>query len=350
MLEKIGFDAERLKYTHTGLHTFCESLGMALVNNAASDQQITAYVPPQAINIFGKNTPYIIQRPWHKFFLPGTSGFKVWHSTYQSSRYYPSNSSVNIVLTIHDLNFLIEKKERPAKIRKLLKRIQNHIDRASVIVCISHFVADQVKQYLNIGLKPLEVIYNGCTINDFPEFNSPGYTPQNPFLFSIGTILPKKNFHVLPALLKGNDYELIIAGNFSSIQYVEEVLAEAKKHDVTSRVKIIGSISDEERSWYYRNCKAFVFPSIAEGFGLPVIEAMHYGKPVFLSTLTSLPEIGSDAAYYFKNFEVSHMQEILKEGLEDFLTGDMEHRARKRATVFNWDETAKKYLGIYRSL
>jgi len=343
-------DCERLKYPNTGLYTFCESLGNALVNNISPEQQITAYLPASAVNIFGKSVNYQVQKSWHKLFVPGTAKFNVWHSSYQLSRYYPSGNKVKIVLTIHDLNFLIEKKDRPSKIHKLLQNVQHHINKAAVIVCISHFIAEEVKQHLDLGGKQIHVIYNGCTINDYPDFHTPGYTPPKPFLFSIGTVLPKKNFHVLPALLADNDYELIIAGNLSSSQYVEQILNEAVKFGVADRVKIIGTISDQERCWYYKQCRAFVFPSIAEGFGLPVIEAMYYGKPVFLSTHTSLPEIGGDAAYYFENFDALSMQHVLKKGLEDFSGSNMGEKAKARAARFSWDDTAKSYLGLYQTL
>lgn len=350
MTTRILLDCERLKYPNTGLYTFCESLGNALLKNADDHQQITAYVPRNAVNIFGDNANYKIQRPWHKLFIPGAFQFDIFHSSNQVSQYFPQGNRVKIIVTIHDLNFLIEKQNNPSKVSKHLRRIQNHIDRADAIVCISNFVADHVREHLDLGEKTLHVIYNGCTIKYYPDFNHPVYKPSKPFLFSIGTILPKKNFHVLPPLLKDSDYELIIAGNLSSPDYVQQILEEARKYNVADRVKIIGAITDEDRSWYYKNCKAFVFPSIAEGFGLPVIEAMYYGKPVFLSTHTSLPEIGGDAAYYFENFEPIHMQKIFKAGLEDFLISNMEQKAKKRASMFNWDDTARSYLKIYKSL
>ncbi len=349
-MSKILFDCERLKYPNTGLYTFCESLGKALIKNAAQDQSISAYVPAPSEGIFGNRTEYLIQRPWHKLFVPGSSAFDIWHSSNQVSRYYPSSANVKVVLTIHDLNFLIEKQHRPSRIKKHLERIQQRINKAAAIVCISHFVAAQVRDFLNVEGKNMAVIYNGCTIKEYPEFNNPNYKPSKSFLFSIGTVLPKKNFHVLPALLKENDYELVIAGNLSDQNYIAQIEAEALRLGVSDRLKILGSVSDEDRYWYYKNCKAFVFPSIAEGFGLPVIEAMYYGKPVFLSTHTSLPEIGAEAAYYFHSFEEQEMQQTLKAGLDDFRLGFMAEKAKSRAADFNWDETAKSYLQLYRKL
>lgn len=349
-MAKILFDCERLKYPNTGLYTFCVDLGRALLKNVSPDQEITAYVPSSSNGIFGEHIPYKIQKSWHKLFVPDSSRFDIWHSTNQISRYLPSSTRTQVILTIHDLNFMIEKKNRPGKIKTHLQQIQKRIDRAGIIVCISNFVAEQVKAQFRLNDKPLHVIYNGCTFEDYPDFNEPAYRPQKPFLYTIGTVLPKKNFHVLPALLQHNDYELIVAGNLSAPDYIDRINEEAKKYNVADRVKIIGAVSNEDRSWYYRQCTAFLFPSIAEGFGLPVIEAMHYGKPVFLSNHTSLPEIGSDAAYYFQDFEPGHMQDVLVTGLANFKSSDMAQKARNRAAQFTWEKTAKAYLQLYTDL
>jgi glycosyltransferase involved in cell wall biosynthesis len=121
-------------------------------------------------------------------------------------------------------------------------------------------------------------------------------------------------------------------------------------HGVADRVKIIGPIDDENKYWYLRNCAAFVFPSIAEGFGIPVIEAMHYGKPVFLSDKTSLPEVGGKLAYYFENFEQAHMQEVFRKGMSHYETYQPAAAIKKHADSFRWEDIAGQYLDIYRSL
>jgi glycosyltransferase involved in cell wall biosynthesis len=100
-----------------------------------------------------------------------------------------------------------------------------------------------------------------------------------------------------------------------------------------------------------KNCTAFIFPSLAEGFGLPVIEAMHFGRLVISSNLTALPEIGGDAAYYFKNFEPEHMQKVLKESLADYHSNPkMENKIKERAAFFNWKRAASEYMAVYKSL
>ena len=81
-----------------------------------------------------------------------------------------------------------------------------------------------------------------------------------------------------------------------------------------------------------------------------MIEAMYFGKPVLLSTHTSLPEIGGDAAYYFENFEPQHMQERLKKALQDYKTNERVDAIKNRAFYFDWKNTAAQYLEVYDKL
>ena len=95
-------------------------------------------------------------------------------------------------------------------------------------------------------------------------------------------------------------------------------MEEAKKHNVAERVIMPGSITESEKWWLMQHTKAFVFPSIAEGFGIPVAEAMHFDAPIILSTHTCLPEIGGDAVYYFSSFDSEEMQHDFKNALDHY--------------------------------
>lgn len=162
-------------------------------------------------------------------------------------------------------------------------------------------------------------------------------------------MLAKKNFHVLPCLLVGNDYELIISGNLSP--YANSIMEEAKRWNVETRVHITGPAKEEEKHWYLSHCSAFAFPSIAEGFGLPVVEAMYYGKPLFLSSKTSLPEIGGSLATYFNDeFDPAGMQEESSNGMYRYEATNLESKLKERAVQFSWETAAEKYWRIYKSL
>ena len=150
-------------------------------------------------------------------------------------------------------------------------------------------------------------------------------------------------------LLTDNEDELIIAG-INDTLYAKKVMDEARRYNVEKRLKLIGPITENEKHWYYKNCKAFVFPSIGEGFGLPVVEAMYFGKPVFLSKYTSLPEVGGDAAYYFNDFSPESMQHVFEKGMNDFKNNNRVAAIKQHAASFDWNKTAKEYLEIYRKL
>lgn len=301
------------------------------------------YVPKKLIGHFGPDCHYLKKHTLDKicFYNPKIT---LWHSTYQLSHYMPIRTPV--IQTIHDLNFLFENPS-PARISKYTKRIDRNLKRLSHIIAISEFTKQELLCHFNIDI-PIDVIYNGC--NEYTgEVLEPIRKPQRPFLFTIGTVIPKKNFHVLPCLLQGNNYELIIAG-ICNKEYVREIIKEAHVWKVEDRIHLIGAITEPEKHWYLQNCKAFLFPSIAEGFGLPVIEAMQYGKPVFISDHTCLPEIGGEFAYYFNHdFDRHKMQQEFENGLDDFEKGGKNpSQIKEHALSFSWETAAKKYWEIYK--
>lgn len=206
-----------------------------------------------------------------------------------------------------------------------------------------------ILEHLNTRNKPVDVIYNGSEVFRLDNFDEPSYRPKGNFLFSIGTVIPKNNFHVLPGLLQNNNFELIIAGRIDQ-EYGDKIMDEAKYFKVEDRVKLIGTISYQDKFWYFKNSSAFLFPSLAEGYGLPPLEAMSFGKPVFLSSLTSLPEIGGSAAYYFENFDIDHMRQVFNEGMTDYKVNDRSEEIKKHASFFSWDRCADEYYNLYQKI
>jgi glycosyltransferase involved in cell wall biosynthesis len=347
----ILFDAERMKYPHTGLYHFCLQLGNAIKDMVAGKDKLHYYIPASAKGFFGSEVQYLIQHSFHKFFQPSMDNIQVWHATHQSTDYFPFRRKSPVVLTVHDLNFMLDEEKSDQKKMKYIADLQKKVDASSHIVTISHFVKSELQKYISVKEKPVTVIYNGCNVYQ-PSLEDALHQYmdiQDDFLFTIGTITSKKNFHVLPGLLHNNRMKLVIAGITKQNSYRNNIIDEAIKWGVRDRVIFTGAISESEKAWYYQHCKAFIFPSIAEGFGLPVIEAMYYGKPVFLSNQTSLPEIGGSNAFYFNEFEASYMQEVLKEGLERF-TKEQSDLLKKQSAKFDWKESARQYISIYNSL
>jgi glycosyltransferase involved in cell wall biosynthesis len=174
-----------------------------------------------------------------------------------------------------------------------------------------------------------------------------GLTPNSFFLF-VGVIHPKKNVAALvPVMRKFPDLKLVIAGP-DDHPYVGEIFHAAETAGVKDRVVVTRAVDEPTKRWLYENCRALLFPSISEGFGLPVVEAMSVGKPAFLSKLTSLPEIGGEAAYYFDSFDPDSMAETIKRGLADF--DSHPHRPdelRAYASRYSWMRAATDYWSLY---
>jgi glycosyltransferase involved in cell wall biosynthesis len=349
-MKHILIDMHRLKHNpYNGLYIYSKDLGNHLSVLKEPGIELHFYLAANNFGFFGDNVKYEKHHSIDKYFLFGTRQFDVWHVTTTLSWYRPFHKRVKIVYTIHDLHFLIEHKDDVKRNERILYHIRKRAARADHIIAISNYSLNVANELLPIKDKPQSVIYNGCSFQEYPLFDNPRYRPQKPFLFSIGQFYARKNFHVLPPLLKNNDYELVIAG-LNDLPYAKQVQEVAREYGVQDRVKLIGPITEEEKDWYYKKCKAFMFPSYAEGFGLPVIEAMQYGKPVFLSTSTCLPEIGGDVAYYFDNFDPDYMQKKFVTGMQHYNQDNPQDKIKSRAAQFTWQKAAQQYMDVYKSL
>jgi glycosyltransferase involved in cell wall biosynthesis len=351
-MSRIVMDCDLMKYRNSGLYYYCLNLGRHI--NQLLDEQgaerIKFYVPQAERNSFNGGSDTIVEKKYHKFVKPFLWNCKVWHAPFQTGRMIPQdNSSTRVVLTIHDLNHLHEGK--PIEEQKHnLKKTQALIDRSDVIVCVSQFCKSDVIRHLNTGNKPIHVIYNGTSSLSTPKLSATSYKPTRPFLFSIGYVNRKKNFHTLICLLQQNELEFVVAGRLDELDYVNAIVLEARRRGLNDRFHILGPITDEEKSWYLKHCTAYVHPSLAEGFGIPVVEAMTFGKPLFLSHRTSLPEIAGDVAFYFKNFDPGHMQQVFLEGMHYYSLNGLGKRIKARGKAYNWREKAAEYIGVYNSL
>ncbi len=274
----------------------------------------------------------------------------LWHATHQQAKYLPINPKTRVLLTIHDLNYLREK--AGPKIDREHRRIKRLIKRCDAVTVISKFVADEVKSYFDLQGKPLQVIYNGRPdISQFEAAQPAWLNPSKPFLFSIGIIDRKKNFHVLLDLIKQlPNHQLVIAGQNDS-PYAQEMRATIEQYGISDQVLMPGPVSDEERQWLYENCESFVFPSLTEGFGLPPIEAMTVGKPVFLARRTSLPEIGGQKAFYWDTFTPNHLMDVYQHGMQLYnAQPNYAEDLQQAAARFCWQEAARQYVDMYRQV
>lgn len=352
-MKKIILDCDLMRYRHSGLYHYCLNLGnhVRRILEKEHREKIAFYIPPAEKNSFDAGANCIVERKWHdKFFKPFLWDCDIWHAPFQSGRVVPAGKKkIKTLLTIHDLNCLHEGKSMKVQMESLQKT-QKLIDYSDAIVCISHHCKKDVLENMEVSNKPLYVIHNGTHHVSAPPVNPDGYKPAMPFIFAMGYVNQKKNFHTLVPLLKDPGIELVVAGRLDEPDYIKDMQKLAERLAVTDRLHILGPVAEKDKAWYFKNCLAFMLPSLAEGFGAPVVEAMKFGKPIFLSNLTSLPEIGGDAAFYFNDFEPDNMQQVFNQGLTKYRNNGMADAIMKRGNDFEWEDKARQYIEVYKTL
>jgi glycosyltransferase involved in cell wall biosynthesis len=368
-LPRIAIDLEKLRHINTGLGRFSLHLTEELLKIATGRFEPVFFLPqgceryfpqggfePIEVTEWKKESLRRFVRPFVQPLLP-QSDIALWHTTHQAAKYLPLDSRIPVLLTIHDLNFLHDEDGNVAqpplsgRHRRKLAAVQRLVDRACAITTVSHFTADEAKRFLNLAGKPIHVIPNGLAEPPQASQERPSFLPAGPFFLSVGNCLPHKNFHVLFGMMKVMpDARLVIAGK-KTTPYGDSLERKSASHGLADRIFMPGEVSDGERQWLYENCDAFLFPSLAEGFGFPVLEAMQCGKPVFLSRSTSLPEIADGQGFFFQSFQPQSMAEVVQAGLATWKANPgLAEKVCQHAKTFSWAETAKHYASVYERL
>lgn len=352
--KSVFLETHNIKNRATGFGTFNYELIKGLEHLTFDDLELylNSSKPSELKSEFGSKFKYQFYIGAHRYknFRP-LKKYDLWHSVNQNTKIEP-RFDAKYLLTVHDVNFVEEissdmnHKRNVAFIEKLKK--------STAITYISEFAKKQTHQYFNVPNVPEYIIYNGNPISNVldTENFAPNIISDKPFFFSIGDFRERKNFlSIVKMMIHITDFNLIIAGNNNN-PYGEEIKNYIAVNKLQNRVFLAGTVSEIEKQYYLQNCTAFLFPSIREGFGLPPIEAMKFGKPVFLSDKTSLPEIGGKDAYYWSNFDPEYMKNILFELLNDFSNNktELESLLIERAASFDWKIAAAEYLKVYQHI
>lgn len=335
-----------LKHPYSGMGRVSIDFSNELMKRA--NENLSFLVPRQFISEF--RWEKVVELNWkRKIFSKYLRHVEVCHVLHQLPK-FSFKKAPKVVLTIHDLNFLYVKNKR--KQLKYKRRVQRAINQSNYICFISEYAqSDCIKNMKMPDHVKTKVIYNGVGQLEFTSLK-PEWCTSNEFIFSIGQFLNKKNFHVLIPFLKllPEGISLIIAGQ-NQTSYGDLLKQKIKEMGMENRVILPGPINETEKSYLYHHCKAFVFPSLAEGFGLPVIEAMKCNKPVFCSDKTSLKEIGADYAFFWTEFDSTKMLEVYKKGMVHFYNdSDYRNRQLQYANSYTWKKNVDEYLKVYKEL
>ncbi|TXF77222.1 glycosyltransferase family 4 protein [Chryseobacterium sp.] len=357
MNKSVLVDCERMKYPNSGIANVCRSLVNG-IEELKSDFDITFYGPEDELKKINSTHRILDTKPLHRFLPPKTSDYALIHVTHQLSKYFHKISrNQKKVVTLHDLNFLHDV-SKSSKRKKYIRKVQQNIGNADAIVCISEFAKkDFLAQARLFKLKEnisVEVVHNGLVFPELRIFQSEtyGFLKSKKYLLSVGVLFPKKNQLVLLDFLAKTDLDLVLVASSSKPDYKNLFLDKIKELKLEKRVHIFENVEEKDKFFLLQNCEAYVHPSLAEGFGIPPIEAFYFGKPVFLSRLTSLPEIGGDLAFYFDDFSAENMVATYSDDMENFNKNreNLERKYRERALGFSYLHMAENYLNVYQKL
>ena len=339
-------DVERLRQRNSGLGQVALHLVNEYLARPPADWDPVFLVPADRLDTIDGRIDYEVANWKRRYARALAPDYSLWHVLHQDASYLPAPRTPYI-LTINDLNFLFEKSA--GKGQKRLRKVQRLVDGAAAVTVISRFTESVVREHLDLGNTPVSVVYIGLGVDPDVRPEKPDFAPNRRFLFNVGVLRRKKNQHVLIDFLSRlDDYALVIGGNTKD-DYANEIRERIAALRLEDRVHLAGEISEAHKSWLFGHCEAFVFPSLYEGFGLPVAEAMRYGKPVFASNRSSLPEVGGEDVFYWSDFDPDAMARLFRDGMAAYKADPgRARRLSERANRFTWENCAREYAALYR--
>jgi glycosyltransferase involved in cell wall biosynthesis len=250
--------------------------------------------------------------------------------------------------TFHDL-FVLTDEFSPAEFRKrFAEQARGAAARSDLIIAISQFTADQVRDLLNVEAARIRVIHHGATA---PAIAPPGDAERENIILHVGAIQKRKNivrlveaFERLPG-----GWRLVLAG--SAGYGADEILARIDRSPKRESIDWLGYVDARRLESLYARARVFAFASLAEGFGMPLIDAMARGVPALASSQPALREVGGDAALYAEAESVDSLAHQLQRLIESIELRDQLRRAGlTRSAAFTWDSAVERTWRVYEEL
>ncbi|RIK42933.1 MAG: glycosyltransferase family 1 protein [Chloroflexi bacterium] len=345
-----------------------QSLGRWAENG--TDKTLTAFLSDPNFQVAGvrlQRTPSLFQDPllrigWEQTIFPIELHRQRADLVHGLVNVLPLATCTPGVVTVHDLSFLRVPEKLPAAKRGYLTRMcRASVQRARHVIAVSHQTADDVMHYFGVPAGKISVIHNGVAEQFRPGdpaavamFRQQHGLPER-FALYVGTLEPRKNLTQLlrafaawlrVAQPEDRSVRLVLAG--AKGWYYNEIFKLVDLLGLAGQVDFPGFIPDEELPDWYRAAEFFVYPSLLEGFGLPVLEAMACGTPVLCSRASSLLEVAGDSALTFPAGQdqalIAAIQALVT---QPALRAELRRRGLARAQCFTWQRTAAATLDVY---
>ena len=376
---RIGFDATAALTQGGGIGRYTRDLLAALAEvdhvyhyrifSARPPLQLPVRNPiPDGPRISFRQTilsPRWLYRLWYRLRLPipvqlFTGSIDLFHSP--DFVLPPVLGGVPTILTVHDLSFVhYPETFTPALVGYLNRVVPWSVHRASHVLADSNATRNDLIRVYKTPAEKVTVLYSGVHENFKPVTSDQELARvrdkyglgDEPYIFTVSTLQPRKNHQMLirayQPVASESTYNLIIAGGKGWLY--EQMLDEVERQNLTDRIRFIGFVDDDDLPALYSAASIFVFPSLYEGFGLPVLEAMACGTPVIASNASSLPEVAGDAALLVDSQDEKAWTESMLRLIDDVgLRVRLVASGFRQSRRFQWQNSARQLLELYRQL
>ncbi|MFN4245433.1 MAG: glycosyltransferase family 4 protein [Brevinematia bacterium] len=291
---------------------------------------------------------------WEHTILPITSLLEKADVLFSPSNIVPFYlpKKIKLIVTVHDVRVKVFPETFSRSTRMYYDFIYSFLfKRANLIITVSEFSRSEILKYFPEAKNKIYVIPNGINTQKFKFLD----LPRKKQILLIGALAKHKNISVvLKAFQKIYNtipHNLIIVGSKDSGMPQDEEMKQIMRQIPSDRVIFTGRLSDDEVVNLYNESEVFVFPSLYEGFGLPVLEAMACGCPVIASNRASLPEVCGDAAIIFNPDDPDELSEKIFQLVQnDNVKETLRKKGFERIKLFSWESIAKQYIDLIKKV
>ncbi len=278
----------------------------------------------------------------------GLGGAQLFHGLNQR---LPALALACPVATFHDLFMMTSEYSTPDFRARFTGQARDAASRATAVIAVSEFTRQQVISHLGVAPERVHVVHHG--IRGIPGNPLAGRAEERRerVILNVGAIQKRKNIARLVGAFEtvSADWRLVLAG--SAGYGSEEILARIAGSPAAGRISVLGYISPAELAGWYARCSVFAFPSLDEGFGMPVLEAMAAGVPVLTSNRSALPEVAGDAALLVDPENPETLGKALRDLTQsEDLRRDLARRGSSRAQLFTWEKAVRETWDVYRQV
>jgi glycosyltransferase involved in cell wall biosynthesis len=250
------------------------------------------------------------------------------------------------VATFHDLFVLTGEYSTPEFRARFAKQARHAAARADILIAVSEFTRGQAISLLGVEPARVRVVHHGIRALAFPA-----ETERQKVILNVGAIQKRKNIARLVEAFEAVDptWRLVLIG--SGGYGAAEIHARIAASPAAARISVLGYVTAEELAGWYARAMVFAFPSLDEGFGMPVLEAMAAGTPVVTSSRSALPEVAGEAALFADPEDAGALAHALQRVTEDEdLRLRLSRLGVERARLFTWEKAVQETWNVYKDL